>query len=413
LVINYQPGAVVLLERQVPRHGMIAANVFVGLFLSVAFLGRISNSTKQHSGQSHGDHHADSLHLDVLKSGGSLDGIWLGKSLTADYRGAHYYNFVLNPAEDLVSNQMITVQGGWERTLNLMFEDIFIKAGRPLGALVIDVGVNVGAFTLFASSMGCRVFGYEMQPFHANLVDMSLRLSGYRSRSHVKNKAVWYIGGKNFSFTPKKKNYGGTVLKEKESGGSLKIASIRIDEDLAHRAHQESDFFFMKMDIEGSEPYALLGMNAIIRNGRVRHIVIEVLGEAKLLKVLYAVGYTCRIFDEPPDCHWPHIASKCTFPTYQEAEKMLSSVQNSMTRGYIDFHCELNRTTSLSTSSSFVNPYKPSKEYPDDSVVRFKNDYFIILNGTNIKETAKESIKDIQAVPEISYDDIFAFDFVR
>jgi FkbM family methyltransferase len=347
--------------------------------------------------------HLDDLHLELLRSGISLDGVCLGKSTTIDYKGHHYYFFVLNPTEDAVSNSMIKTQGMWERNLNTMFQDIFIKAGRPLGAPVIDVGVNVGAFSLFASSMSCRVFGYEMQPFHANLVDMSLRLSGYRSRSHVKNGAVWYLSGKNFSFTPEKKNYGGTTLNKNETDGSFKIASIRIDEDLEHKTHEE--FFFMKMDIEGSEPNALLGMNAIIRKGRVRHIVTEIREAAPVLKVLFAVGYTCRIFDDGPDCLWP----TCMVPTYQRAEHMMKTRKRRQ-RDYYDFHCELN----ITSSSSFVSPYKPSKVYPNGTIVRFKDDYFTILHGgSSIKEVPKESITDIQAIPDISYDDIFAFDFVR
>ena len=37
----------------------------------------------------------------------------------------------------------------------------------------------------------------------------------------------------------------------------------------------ENEVFFMKMDIEHSEPYALLGMQSLLLEGRIRHIAIE------------------------------------------------------------------------------------------------------------------------------------------
>ena len=37
----------------------------------------------------------------------------------------------------------------------------------------------------------------------------------------------------------------------------------------------ENEVFFMKMDIENSEPYALLGMQSLLLEGRIRHIAIE------------------------------------------------------------------------------------------------------------------------------------------
>jgi FkbM family methyltransferase len=284
-----------------------------------------------------------------------------------------------------------------------MFHDLLTKAGKPLGTPVIDVGVNVGAFTMFASSLGCRVFGFEMQPFLANLVDMSLRISGYRFRSHVKNSAVWYLSGKNFSFTPYKGNFGGTAVKENEKEGTFKISSIRIDEYLtsANKTHEE--FFFMKMDIEGSEPNALLGMNSIIRRGQVRHIVIE-MREAALLSVFYTLGYICNIFTDGPDCLWPNLQPQCFFPTYENVEQFFGSKRRKKFE-YFEFHCELHNTSS-------VKPYEPSQRYTNVSLVRYKDDVFEV-HGNTIKSAVGVSVESVKDIPVISYNDIFAFDFVR
>lgn len=52
---------------------------------------------------------------------------------------------------------------------------------------------------------------------------------------------------------------------------ALSPSSSSTDEVLS----PENEIFFMKMDIELSEPYALLGMQSLLLEGRVRHIAIE------------------------------------------------------------------------------------------------------------------------------------------
>ena len=47
------------------------------------------------------------------------------------------------------------------------------------------------------------------------------------------------------------------------------------DDDYDEVLSPENEVFFMKMDIEYSEPYALLGMQSLLLEGRIRHIAIE------------------------------------------------------------------------------------------------------------------------------------------
>ena len=62
---------------------------------------------------------------------------------------------------------------------------LYLYQGKPFPLKVFDVGMNFGAFTLFASSLKCEVWGFEMQPHIFTLVDMSLRISGYRYEDTV------------------------------------------------------------------------------------------------------------------------------------------------------------------------------------------------------------------------------------
>lgn len=262
-----------------------------------------------------------------------LSNIAIGKSITTDYNGKNYYFFVNSPSTDGVSRHMLTADG-WEKSLNLMFKSLWEAEGASLNLKVIDVGVNYGSFLLYAASMGCKLYGFEMQSYLYTLVEMSVRINGYQDHVELFNTAVWDTSGLEFSFTPVYMNYGATFVQERSSG-IYKVLSKRIDE-LIH----DENYFFMKMDIEGSEANALKGMEKYITNRLVKHISIEVT-YPKLLQNFYEIGYKCRLFDEKPDCMWPNLNSKCTLQTYDDIVEVFESRTKGYLRNYFDFHCFL------------------------------------------------------------------------
>ena len=104
--------------------------------------------------------------------------------------------------------------------------------------IVLDLGVNFGAFFLHAASLGARVVGVEMQPklFHA--VEMSSRLSGFAEHAHLYNKAVWYRQ-KELPFTPniysnRNYNLGSTVLKMDKTGNFV-VNTTRVDRIVSNK----------------------------------------------------------------------------------------------------------------------------------------------------------------------------------
>jgi FkbM family methyltransferase len=164
-----------------------------------------------------------------------LMGDWrLVQSPTLDHKGQHYY--FLSSDYDLVSSQM--AKGTWENRLNVMFKDLWEK--RPPGEkhqMVVDVGVNFGNFYMYAAALGCHMLGFEMQPKLYNIVEMSIRLSGYKSHSTLVNNAVWY-NQLEMSFTPvvygpKQTNLGYTHLVE-GGKGDVRINTTRIDDVLVN-----------------------------------------------------------------------------------------------------------------------------------------------------------------------------------
>ena len=57
---------------------------------------------------------------------------------------------------------------------------VILFPADPTSLKVLDVGLNFGAFALFTASLKCEVWAFEMQPNIFTLVDIAMRLSGYR-----------------------------------------------------------------------------------------------------------------------------------------------------------------------------------------------------------------------------------------
>ena len=281
------------------------------------------------------------LQLDSLNTDQShtLSHITIGKSITKDYNGNYYYFFVNSPQTDAYVSKAMLSSEMWEPCLNQLFRYLWISEGVLLNLPVIDVGVNFGSFLLYAASLGCRLYGFEMQPYLHTLVDMSLRINGYRGHVSLFNTAVWDENDIELSYTPYPTNYGATVARQ-DSSGQFKIMSKRIDE-----LFTEEKIFFMKIDIEGMETHALEGMDKYISNRKVKHIAIEIIhpnysNNSKLiLDNLYNIGYICRIYDEPNDCIWPNLNTICTMNNYNDVVQLFAN--RFADKGYFNFHCYL------------------------------------------------------------------------
>eukprot|EP01035_Chromulina_nebulosa_P023333 gene23333-30241_t len=270
-----------------------------------------------------------------------------------------------------------------------------VSQADPISLKVLDVGLNFGAFALFTASLKCEVWAFEMQPHIFTAVDMAMRLSGYRNRVHMFNNAVYERSNIAVYFDSFKTNFGQTKLHQDNHNSDM-IMTLRIDEVVTPMLSPsvspsddneeevlspENEVFFMKMDIENSEPYALLGMQSLLLEGRIRHIAIEAITPL-LLPIFYKIGYTCDIYDDfggESGCFWPRNLgnANCSFVTYEGIENFYRKYANSY--GGMNPHCSLpvvegNRTRRVNKNRrmklhawKFVNKF-----------VRIRNETFLL-----------------------------------
>jgi len=230
--------------------------------------------------------------LSVPDRGGfALNDVVFGKSDTVGVNGEPYYFFAFNPDKDIfVSKSMLVDKGGWEPQLNELLVRLLRREPDARSKTVLDVGANIGAFSLFAAAQGVRVWSFEMQPRLCTLLELSRKVNGFY-RMKVFNAALWNETGKEVTFTPVEGNFGGTSLVSGAAGGTHKMLTRRLDE-----IFRGYDVFFMKIDVENAEEYVLKGMHRLLERRRVKHFLMEHRpNQVHLVDWFYDMGYRCSL----------------------------------------------------------------------------------------------------------------------
>ena len=267
----------------------------------------------------------------------------VGRSERKDFRGNSYIFYVFRPQIDVhVSGSMLNTGGIWESSLNALFDAVVSESKvEPKNIAVLDVGANVGAFSLYVASQGYRLYSFEMQEMVYTLLEMSRRVNNYHSMK-LFHAALWNETGKEISFTPAIGNFGGTsVIHPGE--GTTKMSSRRLGELLPSK----QDFFFMKIDVENAEAYVLQGISELLESGAIKHLVMETRkNQAEIIVWFYSMGYSCGNYDRK---FWPQAQAVetislmsteytdiyCKFVDGTKATRSLLAVPELLTGSYI------------------------------------------------------------------------------
>jgi len=91
---------------------------------------------------------------------------------------AHPFNMALHKTQDLIS-EALQKTGKWEDGISNVFEEVFSTAvacaeKRETPLLFIDVGANIGYFSLLAASFGLNVLSIEAMEYNAGVLRASI-----------------------------------------------------------------------------------------------------------------------------------------------------------------------------------------------------------------------------------------------
>lgn len=182
--------------------------------------------------------------------------------------------------------------------LHGVYEDdltaLFRRLATP-GWTVLDVGANVGYFSLLAADLGggdSRVVAFEPQERVAAMLRRTLELNMAGRVELIESACGDRDGTVGLSLSPDPRNTGLATVR---SSGSLAVTSevpiIRLDRFCATYDLTPD---LMKIDVEGTEEAVLRGAERLIARGIPRSVICEVWPESRKAVIAYMAvhGYS-------------------------------------------------------------------------------------------------------------------------
>jgi FkbM family methyltransferase len=169
------------------------------------------------------------------------------------------------------------------------FEPHSLRAMRRClnpGGTLLDVGANIGLFSIEAALIGANVIAIEAAPQHIEAIRSSISANGF-NQIEVVSSAAWDRDGNGTLSLPLGANHGGFTLGHTAGDRLIEVPLRRIDGIVSDR-----QIDFIKIDIEGSEYRALVGAKDTI--ARCKPPILLELNE----KALQACGSSSRAVKE-------------------------------------------------------------------------------------------------------------------
>jgi len=180
--------------------------------------------------------------------------IYLGdNTVLAQVKGLKMYL----DSRDLSLSPHLLLDGEWEPHVTTAL----LKTLRPK-MTVVDVGANVGYFTLLAAravGAGGGVYAFEPEPQNLELLRRSVEVNGFAGWVHVSEKAVLDKAGSAALHMPDDSHGGAPSL----FGGwprQVVVQTVSLDEFFSEGTRVD----VVKLDVEGSESCVFSGMRRVL-----------------------------------------------------------------------------------------------------------------------------------------------------
>lgn len=139
---------------------------------------------------------------------------------------------------------------------------------------VLDVGANLGIFTLHALSKGCNVYSYEPTPNTYHLLYENIWVNGFvdSEKVHLKQSAIGAAKGEcNFTTYSDVCGHNSMFGEQKDNSEVITVPVVALDEEFEPGTRID----VIKIDVEGAEPLVFEGMQRIIRENMEIKIFME------------------------------------------------------------------------------------------------------------------------------------------
>jgi len=162
-------------------------------------------------------------------------------------------------------------------------EYLFIKRclsrDLPIGSVAIDVGANVGAFTCMISSMNCELHAFEPIPETYCRLKNNIKLNGLTGMVHANCLAIGECRALDTFLVDDKSPATNRMITpaemvSKNTASKQVVSVVSLDEYCQYQSIEHISF--LKIDVEGMEPYVLRGARSLLLEKKIAAILIEV-----------------------------------------------------------------------------------------------------------------------------------------
>lgn len=222
--------------------------------------------------------------------------------------------------DQYVSASVYEAKAPWD---SFIWDRIVSLSLNGSGLVFVDVGANIGYFSLQAASMGYNVVAFEPMSRNAQKLARSIQHNEFDSHVTLYQNVVSDVSGQEMGLTETDATNQGNG----QGHGVDYATSVTLSEAL-----MGIDAFIVKIDVEGREVEVLRGATSWICHNVIRHVIMEVSDATRrdtrlmdMLVFMRSAGYTLadvavgsRVIDSldiirlPPNVIFSLVADRAT-----------------------------------------------------------------------------------------------------
>lgn len=125
-------------------------------------------------------------------------------------------------------------------------------------SVVVDVGANIGAFTIFAAQQAKKVFAFEPEPENFRLLCANIELNGFKNVTPLRMAIAKKTGKQDF-YIAEKQHSGSHSFFLHQYEKEIKVKTLSVEDLIEQESLAKIDF--LKLDCEGSEIEIIEGLS--------------------------------------------------------------------------------------------------------------------------------------------------------
>jgi FkbM family methyltransferase len=208
------------------------------------------------------------------------DAVYLGDN-KALFRTIFGHRMMVD-TRDLSLTPHLLLDGYWELWITKAIQSLIHD-----GMHVVEIGANVGYYTVLMAQLigkSGQLVAFEANPDIFGCLHQNVEINGYLSRVTLVNRAVTEKSGK-IAFSKLRRHWGSSSIinftpefldRYHDEVDQVEVGTISLDD---YFAGIDQGIDLVKIDAEGSEPYILDGMQAVLARNPAIKLIVEFVPE--------------------------------------------------------------------------------------------------------------------------------------